>query len=331
MIFLILFLLAFLAGFSVRRGSICLVRATEEIIERKPAKTMLFVMEAMTMALSITIPAMFFFPEYISLAPSYDLSVYLFAGSMLFGMGAAMNNACALGTLNQLMNGKLEHLGTILGVTAGFFIFMNLELFLTLQKLKSTSHAELNIFLFVPLIVLVWGISLFKIIKFSKRSNEKKLIKLRHYLTFPVARDFIGVSIFGFCSGVIYLILGRSWDYTKLIMDMTQYAYAGAPPDGYVLPVLITTIALISGMAIATLLSKNFKFQRSTFQSFAVKFLAGGLMGVAVGLIPGGNDTIVLHSIPGLAMHAPISLMVMMMTIAIVLFIKKMKKVSPEV
>ena len=46
-------------------------------------------------------------------------------------------------------------------------------------------------------------------------------------------------------------------------------------------------------------------------------------MGAAVGLIPGGNDTIILHGIPGLAFHAPIALMVMMMVIAVVLFIMK--------
>ena len=328
MIFLVLFLLAFSAGFSVRRGGICLVRATQEIIDRKPAKTMFFVMEAMTVALSITIPAMFFFPEHISLAPSYDLSVYLFAGSVLFGLGAAMNNACALGTLNKLMDGNLAHLGTILGVTAGFFLFMNLDLFLTLHKLKSTSHTELNIYLFIPLTILVWGVSLFQIFKFTKQSNEKKLTKFKHYLTSPVARDFISVSIFGFCSGVIYLLIGRSCDYTKFIMDMVDHTYAGATPDSYIFPILTTTVALISGMAIATILAKNFKLQSITFKNFIIKFLAGALMGTSVGLIPGGNDTIIVHGIPGLAMHAPIALMVMMMTIATVRLINKLRAPS---
>ncbi len=276
------------------------------------------------MALSITIPAMFFFPEHISLAPSYELSLYLFLGAVLYGVGAAINNACALGTLNQLMSGRVEYVATILGVAAGFFLFLELDLFFTLQKLKSTSHAELNLFLFIPLMVLVWGVALFQIIKFTKRTNENKLIKFKQYLTSPVARDFIGVSIFGFCSGVIYLLLGRSWDYTKFIMDMAEHAFAGVTPDVYVLPVLTTSVALVSGMAIATILSKSFKFQRGNWQSFTIKFLGGGLMGVAVGLIPGGNDTIILHSIPGLAFHAPVALMVMMMTIAMVIFIANM-------
>ena len=329
MIYPLIFFLAFWAGFSVRRGSICLVRATHEIIERKPPKTMLFVMEAMTVALSITIPAMILFPEHISLAASYDLSLYLLTGAALYGIGAAINGACALGTLNQVMSGRIEYLATILGLAAGFMVFLNWDLIFTLQKLKSINHAELNIFLFLPLMFLVWGVALFQIMRFVRQSKESKLKKLKQYLTSPVARDFIGVSIFGFCGGVIYLLLGRSWDYTKFIMDVEEHIHAGFWPDESILPVLTTTLAMFSGMAIASIISKSFKFQRSTLKAFTIRFLAGGLMGAAVGLIPGGNDTIILHGIPGLAFHAPVALIIMMMAIAVVLVMgKRVKAVS---
>lgn len=331
MIYPIIFFLAFLAGFSVRRGSICLVRATHEIIERKPAKTILFVMEAMTVALSITIPAMMFFPEHISIAQSYDFSLYLFFGASLYGIGAAINGACALGTLNQLMNGKIEYVATIFGLTAGFMVFLNFDFTYTLQKLKTTNRADLNIFLFIPLMFLTWGAVWFQIIQFLKQSKESMFKKFKQYLTSPVARDFIGVSIFGFCSGVLYLLLGRSWDYTKFIMEIEEYLHAGIFPEKSIFPVLTTTFALISGMAIATILSKSFKFQQSTLRVFATRFLSGGLMGIAIGFIPGGNDTIILHGIPGIAFHAPVALMTMMIAIAVVLAIRKqIKTISIE-
>lgn len=325
MIYLIVLFLAFLAGFAVRRGSICLVRATHEIVERKPAKTMFFVIEAMTVALSITIPAMIFFPEYISLAKSHDLSVYLFLGASLYGIGAAANDACALGTLNQLMNGKVEYVATILGLAFGFMVFLNLDLMHAIHDLENTNNASLNIFLFIPLMLLVWAIVVLQIMSFVRESKKNKLNKFKRYLTSPVARDFIGVSIFGLCSGALFLLLGRSWDYTKLIMEVEVHLYAGSLPDMTILPVMMATIALITGMAIATSLSKSFKLRSSTFKAFAVKFFAGAVMGAAVGLIPGGNDTIILHGVPGLALHAPIALMVMMMTIAIIVYIKKLK------
>lgn len=321
--YLAIFFLAFWAGFSVRRGSICLVRATHEIVERKPAKTMLFVMEAMTVALSITIPAMIFFPDHVSLAASYDITFYLVIGAALYGLGASINGACALGTLNQLMNGKIEYLATILGLAAGFMVFLHLDLIPTIQKLKSAGYADFNVLLFLPLMIIVWGVALFQTTKFMKQSDEKKLKKFQQYLTSPVARDFIGVSIFGLCGGLLYLILGRSWDYTKFIMDVEEHLHEGALPDISVLPALITTLAIVSGMTIATVLSKNFKFHPGTFKAFAERFLAGSLMGFAVGFIPGGNDTIILHGIPGIAFHAPVALTIMMMSIAVVVLAKK--------
>ena len=124
MIYLVMFFLAFWAGFSVRRASLCLVRGTIELLQRKPAKTLFFVLQAMVVALSVTIPALVVFPNHISVAASYNISWYLLAGSCLYGLGASLNGSCALGTLNHLMNGKIEFLFTIIGMSIGFFIFL---------------------------------------------------------------------------------------------------------------------------------------------------------------------------------------------------------------
>ena len=106
-------------------------------------------------------------------------------------------------------------------------------------------------------------------------------------------------------------------------MEIEEYLHAGVFPETSIFPVLTTTFALITGMAIATIMSKSFKFQHSTLRVFASRFLSGGLMGIAIGFIPGGNDTIILHGIPGIAFHAPVALMTMMIAIAAVFIIRK--------
>jgi len=326
MIYAIIFFLAFWAGFSVRRSSICLVRATHEIIEGKPPKTVLFVLEAMAVALSITIPAMIFFPEHVSIASSYDISFYLFTGAALYGVGAAINGACALGTLNQLMNGKIEYLATIIGLATGFLVFLNLDLFYTLYTLRKPAHTEFNAWFLVPFMFLIWGFVFFQAFKFTKQDDDIKIKKFQRYMRSPIARDFISVSIFGFCSGMIYLLLGRSWDYTKFIMDLEEHLYMGFLPDSTIFPVVTTTTALIMGMVIATVLSKSFQFKSAGLGRYLKRFLAGCLMGLSVGLIPGGNDTIILHGLPGLALHAPVALMIMMISIAAVILLKNGEK-----
>lgn len=329
MLYLIVFILAFLAGFSMRRASICLVRATHEVIEKKPPKTLFFVIEALIISLSITMPAMLFFPENIFLATSYEVSWTLFFGSALYGLGAALNGACALGTLNQLVGGRFDFVGTIIGVALGFFVFLEFQIdLLPAQKVYRASIAN-NLWLFIPLLILVWGVSFCQIKSFLKKSDKSKLFSFKQYLVSSVTRDFISVSIFGFCSGVIYLLLGKSWDYTSFIMGLEQLIYKSflphmdAMPNIDITPVLIATLALVSGIVVATKLSKSYAPKKILLRNFCFKIVAGTLMGAAVGFIPGGNDSLILYGLPGLAIHAMVGIVFMMMAIAVFMILKK--------
>ena len=318
MIYFLMFFLAFWAGFSVRRASLCLVRATIEIMQRKPAKTLFFVLQAMVVALSITIPALLFFPNQVSVASSYNISWYLLVGPVLYGFGASLNGSCALGTLNQLMNGKVEFLFTIIGLSIGFFIFLKTQDGIMLQKLD-TSHIQNNqIFYLVPLMLIVWSISFVQIRKFLLTSEESKARKMKQYLKSSVARDFIGISIFGLCSGTLFLLLGSSWDYTQFIQFVEINIFQqNLAVHKNIFPLMVTTSALVMGIGLASILSKDFKFRWGNVNEYFLKTFAGGLMGFGVGLIPGGNDTLILYGIPGLALHAPVALMIMMASIAI--------------
>ena len=177
-----MFFLAFWAGFATRRASLCLVRATTEIIDDKPAKTMFFVMQAMVVALSITIPAMLFFPEHISLAPSYSISVYLFLGAFIYGVGAFLNGACALGTLNNLLNGKIEYLASIVGVALGFFCFLLIQGFIVLERTNHLTRVDYKFLILLPLMLVVWSVTIMQTVKFLKEHEDTKLKKIKKYL-----------------------------------------------------------------------------------------------------------------------------------------------------
>ena len=316
MIYFLMFFLAFWAGFSVRRASLCLVRATLEIIKRKPPKALFFILQATAVALSITIPARIFFPDEILVTPSYGISWYLFIGAALYGVGASLNGSCALGTLNQLISGKIVFLGTIIGMMIGFFGFLQIQNAVTLQKLDTTSMSGNHVYYLVPLMFLVWGISFFRIKKFLMENEGRKLIKLKQYIKSSVARDFIGTSIFGFCSGTLFLLLGSSWDYTQFIQFIEFNIFNKSMFDSKIIPLLITTLALIMGVSLASIISKDIKFKNDNVGAYVRKIFAGILMGFSVGLIPGGNDTLILYGLPGLAFHAPIALFIMMSVIA---------------
>ncbi len=323
MIFILISFLAFWAGFATRRASLCLVRATIEIIDKKPAKTMFFVMQAMVIALSVTIPAMLLFPENISLAASYSISFYLFLGGALYGVGAFLNGACALGTLNHLMNGKVEYLASIIGVALGFFCFLLIHDFINMKNTNYLTSVNYRFLVLLPLMLVVWGVTILQTMKFLRENEGTKLKKLKIYITSSVARNYIGVSIFGLCSGALYLILGGSWDYTSFIRSTETIIFEQEKPNVNITYIIITTSALIVGMGVASLLSKDFKFTKAVPKDFAVKIISGGLMGFGAGLIPGGNDTLILHGVPGLAIHAPVALITIMVAISVTYYTKK--------
>lgn len=326
MLFILMFFLAFGAGFATRRASLCLVRATMEIIDNKPAKTMFFVTQAMVIALSITIPAMLFFPNYISLAPSYSISIYLILGAFIYGVGAFLNGACALGTLNNLMNGKIDYIASIMGIAIGFFGFLFIKDFVVLEKTDHLMTANYRFLFLLPLMLVVWGVTIFQTLKFLKENEDTKLQRIKKYVTSSVARNYIGVTIFGLCSGILYLLLGRSWDYTSFIKAIETIMFGKEVVVLSIVPLLITTCGLIIGMGGASLLSKDFNLIKINLKEFAIKISAGSLMGFGAGLIPGGNDTLIFHGIPGLGVHAPIALVTIMMSIGVVIYTKFITK-----
>lgn len=323
MLFLVIFFLAFWAGFSARRASVCLVRATHEIIEHKPLKTLFFILQAMVVALSITIPAMLMFPDKISLAPSYSVSWPLFLGAFFYGVGASLNKACALGTLNELMNGKVKYLGSIIGIAIGFLMFLYVPYIAEVKKLDISEFVTYQVLFLVPLMLLVWTIVIIRARSFLSVNEGSKLKKLKQYITSSVARDFIGITIFGLCSGALFLILGSAWGYTYLIRHIEQSVYNQNAIDYSDLPIFITAMALIIGVGFASVLSKDFQVEFGAKKDFFTKVIAGILMGFSVGLIPGGNDSLIFYGIPGIAIHAPVALIITMVAIAFVASIKK--------
>jgi hypothetical protein len=62
--------------------------------------------------------------------------------------------------------------------------------------------------------------------------------------------------------------------------------------------------AVLAGVVLSSLTNKSFVFDRRIRLNWLLNVLGGILMGVGATLIPGGNDALILHSIPGGSPHA---------------------------
>jgi hypothetical protein len=315
--------LAFLVGFTVRRGTICLVAATEELLYKKRPKTMIFIIQSMAVALGITVPAILFFPNEVKLAVAHPISVTLLAGAAIYGIGAAVNGGCALGTLNHFANGNSNFLGTVIGFALGMVFYLKVEYFQITKAYASIENDHANTLILTPILLMVWLFIIWR----SKRFFEKKETTLRkkfhHFISYTAARDFITVSGLGIGSGMLYLILGHAWDYTFLITSVAESFLNVNEKTGSLFVGSLTVIGLVIGVIVATLLSRSFAFKEINRKSFSIKLIGGACMGLGAGLIPGGNDTLILYDLIGLGTHAPVAIFIMMLGIAIVLQLKK--------
>jgi len=111
--------LVLLAGYATQRGSVCAVRATNELVlERKASRYIGFLFCAacglLVMALAQVLGRAVF-AQYTGL----PLSVAAVGGGAIVGVGAYINGRCAFGTVAELGSGRLSRLATLLGFIAG--------------------------------------------------------------------------------------------------------------------------------------------------------------------------------------------------------------------
>ncbi len=322
MIFIILFSLAFLVGYSVHRGGICLVGATREVLVKKQFGGFLFIFEAMTVAFAVVLSAYLLMPMNVHFSPSIAIGNLFIAGALLYGFGAAINAGCMLGTLNRFLSGEMTYLGTIFGIGAGLFSF------LLLQDTDATTTAPIAVrssdilYFLLPLLAVAWVMILVRLcgLFFSpKRSFSERLSLFLHE---PLTRGFLAIFLLGVCSGALYLILGHAWDYSKWFMSFGKILLFKSPLNDEFLYVSTTSAGLLIGILSAAVIGKGFKRQPINWPSFLTKIIGGAMMGFATGYISGGNDTILLHAIPTLAFHAPFSLLLILLAIGVSLWLK---------
>lgn len=105
----------------------------------------------------------------------------------------------------------------------------------------------------------------------------------------------------GLSAGVLFLTIGP-WSYTELL-KVGAGVFVSSITFNYSPAGVVAALSLVVGVLAATYFEKGFALHRENFHHFPIRFFCGSLMGIGAGLVPGGNDFIMLHVIPGLAPH----------------------------
>lgn len=298
---------AFVLGTALARANSCTVASARRLVLEGQPDWLLGLGIAIAWAgLTITIIGMFM-PQIVVLPAQLPVTWSIFAGGVLLGIGAAINQGCFLGSVARLGRGEMVYSFTILGI--GLAMVLSAQV-LPLLSAHSPVAGDVNALRrpheLVLAAVAFAPLAMYGFWRWRKRRRQTVLAL--------IVVGIAGGTVFAcnpdwsYSSG-LYRLATAGWRHNRF------YEEAGA-------------IAVLAGVLVSALTSHRFALRCPNVIG-AVSRLAGGfLMGSGALLVPGGNDTLMLWAIPGLTWYGLIAYVVMIATISLIFLILRGRRIA---
>ena len=286
--------LAALLGFASHRASICTVRAVAELVSTGRGHILISIAKSILWVLAITIPVTWLMPQARGYQTEWSLSALALVGGGIYGTGAAINSGCAFSTLNQLADGKLRMLGSLLGFCLGAVMVLA---FARSGRLPLPSPILLDsVSQFLLSFAFAAGLALWCVYEVRRLwITRPRGVKFTNLLLFERYRLSTAAALMGMSNAMLYLIYG-SWSYSGTLQQGIESLLSIGDWPRPILWILFA--AMLGGMIASTLQRRSFHLAWRPSVAWLRNFAGGTLMGVGAVLIPGGNDTLILHGIP---------------------------------
>jgi hypothetical protein len=83
----------------------------------------------------------------------------------------------------------------------------------------------------------------------------------------------------------------------------------------------LTILALFTGAIVSSVLNGKFLLRLPGPSTMMMSFFGGSLMGLGAKFVPGGNDTLLLWTIPNIAIHGFVAYITMVATVAVLVLL----------
>jgi hypothetical protein len=292
-------LLALSLGFVLERSSMCTVANVERLVVRRRADGLLGLGVAVSWSGVVLLGLAALNPNVVRLPIDFGLSPALIAGAIVMGVGSAINGGCFVGSVVRAGSGNLNFLATLVGIGLGMHW---LDGSTTLRDELTTPAAGMAIRAVIWFGFLLIGAGAIVAVILRR---EQRLVAWRE--RWPRA---FALSAAGILAGVMF---ARNPDWTYAVaIDQLSHA-AGRAIDW---PGVAAPVALFVGALLGARISGRFRLRRPALAPGLRCLTGGALMGSGARLIPGGNDTLLLWSIPGITVYGIVAYAVMTGTIA---------------
>lgn len=293
-------LLAFLLGFALARANTCTVASVERLaVGGKPDWLIGLAVAAAASGATLVMldmagVSMDGFPARL------PLSWWPVAGGALIGLGALANRACMLGSISQLGRGNANYLLTLAGLALSLPVYLRAVPIMAVSADRSTMHFMPGVAGPVALGAFgaVMGYGLYRLLRYREEVWAYLLVT-------------------GFAGGLLFA-LNPGWSYLAAIGRATRGEWGGAA-----LAANIAALCIFAGATVSLWLRDRLDLQLPRWRA-AIGCLVGGFaMGTGAQMVPGGNDTLLLWTVPGLAWYGALAYASMVVTIAFGLYIPR--------
>jgi toxin CptA len=291
--------LALFLGFVLERSSMCTVANIERLVVKRRADGVLGLGVAVSWSGVVLLGLATLAPDAGRLPVDYSISALLIAGAVLMGIGSAVNGGCFVGSVVRAGSGDLNFLATLLGLGIGMRL---LEGGLSLPHIMAPPSTGPTGRVIIWCGFLVIGIG--AVLTVIRRSEHRGVTWRGRW-----PRAFT-LSAAGFLAGLMFA-RNPAWTYAVAIDQLSNASRRAVDWSTLAAPV-----ALFGGAVLGARLSGRFELRRPAPMP-ALRCMTGGvLMGAGARMVPGGNDTLLLWSIPGITVYGIVAYVVMTGTIA---------------
>ncbi len=281
--------LAGTAGYTAQRASVCSVRAVRDAAERRDLRLLASFAKVAAWAMAFALPLGWaLYGEIEANLPPLGLAAL--AGGFLFGLGATLNNGCAISTISHLASGEGAMLLTLLGFAVGALAVE--QAFGAELEAAGSTIAPLarpsTLGLAILGVAWIWALLELRHLIAGGRDQRTRLLA------------FAAIGL-GLCNGVLFVLQGP-WVYTAAIVRTSGFALGhGLAPSP---ALLLLFAAVLAGAMLSALRAGRFRLRWRGARPWYGHLVGGLMMGGGAALVPGGNDAVLLHALPLGAEHA---------------------------
>lgn len=283
-------------GFIAQHIGICMIKGVGKAIDGDPALLLAIFLTGCWLWIYFLVSSHLGWQNNI---PRYAFHPIFLLGGFIYGIGAGVNQACSVSTMNRLNMGDLSMVMTMIGWAIGWclWVFVSMQFNWHIEFYKNEQHFSNRtiVLLFIPALIILIQRLIFK--------PEQRAL-------------WLGVLVFGLLATMLFL-LESGWPPSRLIQDSGVAIFdpaTGRWPDTQRYLLLM---GLCIGMWFAAYRAQKFRLKMISLKRVSRYLPAGILMGFGGAMALGGNDSHLLMGLPTLSFASLAAVIGMLSGIAV--------------